>query len=398
MATKTHLGYQEEGILETGLQIRIDDPITPVENQCWLNTTEQRLKLRKSGITLILIEGIGEAIEIPPSTICDLLDARSFFKTVSNNYSLEFASFNSGMTASIRIDNTSPDQAQITNLVFPSAANIDDGDHFIIYSASNLIKYYVWFDLDGLDIADPNVSGATGVKVPFTKGLPEISELTCPAASSITSGQYFLINAGGDATEYYVWFNKDGAGGDPLVVGKTGIQVAIISADTSSDVATKLASALDALAAFISSASTNIVTVTTATNFGTTDATNVSVGGIFAIAIAQQGVQLDSAVSIAQKVRAELNPLAAFSAPNPVTPTLVVTNEASGFTSNPEIGTMNVGFSFSVVTSGSGPIFVTFPSEVSLDENTDAFIPALSTKLFFCIKIGNDIFVNGRVF
>lgn len=396
MVQKTHIGYQEEGILEKGIQIRSDDPVSPIENQLWLNTVEQRLKLRKGGVSIVLIEGTSEALEIPPSKIVDLFKSRSFFKSVSFDYDFTFENFNSGMFCNIRIDNTATAVNQITDLTFPSSANINDGDYFIVYSANDVDKFYVWFDLNGENLADPNVPDAIAVPINFTKGLAEITEITCPPASSITSGQYFLINSGGDATEYYVWFNKDGAGGDPLLAGKSGLQVAILGTDDGDQIATKLSSALNGLTDFNSSKLFNTVSCETATNFDTTDATNVSVGGIFAINVTQQGIQADSAVSIASKVASELSNLSQFSAPTPVTPTAVITNASAGFSSEPELGTMGVGFSFSIDTIGSGPIKLSFPSEVILDVNTDNFVPAQKTKLYTFLRIDNFIFSSGK--
>lgn len=130
------------------------------------------------------------------------------------------------------------------------------------------------------------------IKRQYTPSDPETVKITCPPASSITSGQYFLINAGGDVVQYYVWFNKDDAGGNPSVVGKTGIQVNILGTDTSTQVALKLQTALDALTtAFVATISTvdNIVICTTKTNLATTNASNVNVGGIFAIFTTQEG-------------------------------------------------------------------------------------------------------------
>lgn len=396
MVQKTHIGYQEEGILEKGIQIRSDDPVSPVNDQIWLNTTEQRLKLRKDGIDIVILEGVGESLEIPPSKIVDLFKSRSYYKEISAAYDFTFSNFNSGMFVTVRFDNTSVAVQQITELTFPSSGSVNDGDYFIIYSASNLDKFYVWFDLDGQTIADPAVPDATAVPVSFTKGLAEIVDITCPPASDITSGQYFLINSGGDATEYYVWFNKDGAGGDPLVVGKTGLQVAILASDTGDQVATKLASALDGLSDFNASSVSTVVTCETATQFGTTDAANVDVGGAFSILVTQQGFQADSAISIAQKVAAELDSLAQFNAPVPASATAVITNADAGFSDSPENGTMGVGFSFSTPTAGSGPVLIDFSNDVILDVNTTSFVPAESTKIFFFLKVGSFIYANGK--
>ena len=66
----------------------------------------------------------------------------------------------------------------------------------------------------------------------------EVTDLNLVSASDITSGQYFTISSA--STDFYVWFNKDGAGGDPAPGGKTGISVAIVGTDTADQVATKV--------------------------------------------------------------------------------------------------------------------------------------------------------------
>ena len=55
----------------------------------------------------------------------------------------------------------------------------------------------------------------------------EVSTITNETAANITTGQYFTINSASDVNQYYVWFNKDGGGGDPTPAGLTAIPVAI---------------------------------------------------------------------------------------------------------------------------------------------------------------------------
>jgi hypothetical protein len=118
--------------------------------------------------------------------------------------------------------------------------------------------------------------------------LPEITDITCPPGSSITSGQYFLLYAAQDLPEYYVWYNVNGGGGNPSPIGKIPIQVNINSGDSAAQVATATAAAINAVVDFNASASANVVTVTNATAGMATDASNVNVSGL-SITIVQQG-------------------------------------------------------------------------------------------------------------
>jgi hypothetical protein len=66
-------------------------------------------------------------------------------------------------------------------------------------------------------------------------------------------GLYFLISD--LVTDYYVWLNT-GADTDPAVANRTGVEVAILVADTAAQVAAKIATAVDALASFNAKAQT----------------------------------------------------------------------------------------------------------------------------------------------
>lgn len=74
-------------------------------------------------------------------------------------------------------------------------------------------------------------------------------EVTANGAAS--DGTHFLIDApasdGGTSNLYYVWYNlTDGASVDPAVAGRTGIQVDILTAATTSDKASALQAAMEA--------------------------------------------------------------------------------------------------------------------------------------------------------
>lgn len=119
---------------------------------------------------------------------------------------------------------------------------------------------------------------------------PEIDTFTLIPASAITSGQSFNINTALDANKYYVWFNKDGAGGDPHVIGRVGIPVAIISADSALTVASKTNTALNLVAGFSSVDNLNGTITVSRTSAGiTADSSNNNMGVGFSIAVIQQG-------------------------------------------------------------------------------------------------------------
>lgn len=127
--------------------------------------------------------------------------------------------------------------------------------------------------------------------------VPQITEITLGAASTITTGQYFLINSSADARNYYVWFKKDGAGADPAApFTNAAVQVNITTGQTSAQVANAVATAMsgvtpnDFLAIQESNPNQNKILVTNNSAGTSTSATNFNVSAPFAISITQAGV------------------------------------------------------------------------------------------------------------
>lgn len=138
----------------------------------------------------------------------------------------------------------------------------------------------------------------------YSAGTNEITQITTPAAATISDGQYFNINSAGDANLYYVYFDTTGGNlVDPAPMGRTGIRVDISSAVTSTDVAIALANILNGVGDFeAAQPSSNTINVCNLSVGATTDAANIDVAGL-SILIAQQGADVVDTVT---------------SAPNPV--------------------------------------------------------------------------------
>lgn len=126
--------------------------------------------------------------------------------------------------------------------------------------------------------------------------LPQIALATLGAASTIVSNQYFIIYSAASMRTYYVWFNKDGTGADPMAPAtNASVEVDITGAMTAAQVANALTTALNAtffsdfLAVQGSGGNTNKVTITN--NSAGTSATpsNFNVGAPFTIAVTQTG-------------------------------------------------------------------------------------------------------------
>jgi len=118
----------------------------------------------------------------------------------------------------------------------------------------------------------------------------EVSTITFPSAASITSGQYFTINSALDSNEYYVWFNKDLAGGDPAPIGKVPVEIAISTGDSALVIAAATNLALNALLDLDSSDNLDGSIIVNSSSAGyTTDAANFNVGGSFSVVVNTQG-------------------------------------------------------------------------------------------------------------
>jgi hypothetical protein len=121
----------------------------------------------------------------------------------------------------------------------------------------------------------------------------QVTTLTLPPASNIVSGRYFTINSALDVNKYYVWFNKDGAGVNPFIVGKIGIEVSINTGDGSTIVASAVNSAINSIASGDMSSVDNLdgtVTITNNIVGFCTNAANVNVGAPFSVSIDQAGI------------------------------------------------------------------------------------------------------------
>lgn len=104
------------------------------------------------------------------------------------------------------------------------------------------------------------------VPVDFTESSTELGN----------KAKYWTLNSANDAVKYYVWYQIAGSSQvDPAPTSKTGIAVSILETDSVDSIATKTASAINALSSFTASAAGSVVTITNAVNGATTDAEDV---------------------------------------------------------------------------------------------------------------------------
>jgi len=122
----------------------------------------------------------------------------------------------------------------------PDGATLNDpgnpGKHWLLDTVST--NYYVWYQVS--TETDPAVAGRTGIQVnvSVSDNAVQVAEKTASALSNFVAtsiqvaatppnSSYFLVSI--PSEDFYVWFNVDGAGVDPAVSGRTGIEIAISS-------------------------------------------------------------------------------------------------------------------------------------------------------------------------
>lgn len=211
--------------------------------------------------------------------------------------------------------------------------------------SSTTTDYYVWYDT-----TLPAVAEITGVQIP----------------SAPLTGQYFLLNSAFPQA-YYVWYDVDGGGGDPMP-GGTAIPVSILSADTPTDIATATAAAIALTGDFSASSLTNTVTITDLTAGAVNDAIDFDTG--FLIITTTQGVDPvvatdpivagrtgvpiayslnDTANTIASLTQIEIDAISNVTA-TVLTDTVTVTNDINGNIT--DATDFNTGFTVSTTTQG----------------------------------------------
>ena len=140
-------------------------------------------------------------------------------------------------------------------------------------------------------------AGASDSKPQYVSSLnpgsiPQVTNITIGSGATISAGQYFLIYSSANARQYPVWFKVNGVGSAPVVANTNSIiEVDILSSDSSTAVATKLANAFNSSPPidFSATSGAGTLVVTNTSSGATNPASNVNVGAPFAITIAQSG-------------------------------------------------------------------------------------------------------------
>jgi len=132
----------------------------------------------------------------------------------------------------------------------------------------------------------------------FVTGIKEVTSLACGDSSMLSgagASSYFLINSANNINKYYVWYKKDSST-DPGVAGRTGILVDLTDIDGSgtasaSVIASRTRDKINSLALFDFTATSSGSNVTiTNVDVGYTDDSNIgTLPGSFTITTTTQG-------------------------------------------------------------------------------------------------------------
>lgn len=147
-----------------------------------------------------------------------------------------------------------------------------------------------WYAVKGF--YDNCGTGNVAYIVNVGEGTKEVSSVTAVAdvAGSLNS-KWFKLNSAYDRRLYYVWYDVNSAGVDPAVPGRTGVKVSIATAATATTVATATKNAIDALADFVATSSSAIVTITNATGGPSTDTADGTAATGFTFGTTTQGAR-----------------------------------------------------------------------------------------------------------
>jgi len=141
-------------------------------------------------------------------------------------------------------------------------------------------------------------------------GVTQVQQIdTIADVADSLDGTHFLINTARNEIKYYVWFSTGAGAPDPLVSGRVGLKVEITTGDTADDVALALGQSLGNVG-FQISVSTNQVEVTWDKNGDADDASDVDTGFTFNSPSIQgdgedknnQEILLSSLVSVGQAI------------------------------------------------------------------------------------------------
>lgn len=221
-----------------------------------------------------------------------------------------YITFNDSYPDSLAVNNTplytnptTGDGILQSNNIPPFAQDINLFYNVIFYANTKTRHIIPNFQLLGVDniVSGDKITIAnttTSSTYTFIDGTNEKTTFTISSYSKAAfQNKYFTINTANDDNQYYVWFRYDGSGVDPLVAGRTGIIVDVLTTDTTALFCQRTADTLNNLIFGFTTTFTATTFVTTNVDAGlTTNATNGNISDPpLHITITTQGAGEDAA-------------------------------------------------------------------------------------------------------
>jgi hypothetical protein len=389
MPNKTHLTRQEETINEVGVQLRSSDPVSPTDNQVWLNLSENKLKSHIDGQVRVYFENYTTiSQEIPVSGTLDANACYNFYKEIVEEDTFTIDNLLDGVSVKLLLTNNQTDSNRQVDVFLPSALVMTDGNYWIIRSASNSESYHVWYDFDGTGLSEPVVVDSNPVRVIVTQGRKERTDILF---KTVTTGQTYFTFADGSGNSYYVWYNVDGLNVNPIG-GPGGIQVNLTSGATASSVALATQTAINFVGVDVTATISGGTLTIEANDFGVS--ADIVVTGTNVIQSATKvvdGASTTDENQVATLTAAALGLTGAFTT-SVTTNTVRITYLQPGKSDDVLNESIPSGFSFVNIAEGSGPINVNFTNLISFANYNEAgIVPSSSFRFYEIIKIGPTI-------
>jgi len=258
VASDTSSGYYQISSVDSGSQVTLSSNVVAGDNY-------------PGGIQAQYAYGSYTAVATP-STNRDIYIASRAAVPISGNTFWLF----------LREDNSGPEKVYVRFL----GMELDNGESVNVSGTTSLeLLQYI------------GASSSASSKPQYTDALnpgsvPQITDITIGAGSTITGGQYFLINSSANARQYVFWFKVSGSGTAPVVANTNAImEVDILSSDSATTVASKLAAAFNStpFGDFSATSGAGTLVVTNTSAGAANAASNGTVGAPFAITTAQSG-------------------------------------------------------------------------------------------------------------
>jgi hypothetical protein len=391
MPNKTHLTRQEEAIKEVGVQLRTVDPVSPTEEQVWLNVNENKLKSFVDGQVRVYFENYTTtSIEIPSSGLMDANVSYNYYKEILDSETFTIDNILDGVDVKIMLTNNQNDSVKKVDVALPSAAQMNNGNYWIIKSAANSETYHVWYDFDGTGLAEPVVVDSQPIRVIVTQGRKEKTDLLFKNISTTGSSYFTLSDHTGGS--YYVWYNINGLNVNPLGSTPGGIQVNLTTGMTAAQAALATQTAINFVGVNVTTTIVGQTLTIEANSFGSSnDIQSFGTDVIQSVTRLVDGAPTTSQDQVASLTANALNLTSNFSATT-LTNTVHITYLQPGKCDDIVNVDVPVGVSFLNIEQGSGPIAISFTNSISFANYAEAIVvPSNSVRLYEIVIIGPTI-------